>query len=80
MPYERVPKALNASGSPVIREEEPKALRRSDRWSILRGDDAIEFIDITNCPLREYPSPFYKLARDPKDTKVDVGGKVLIIL
>ncbi len=80
LPHERVPKALNASGSPVVGEGKPKALGPSDRWSILRGDDAIEFTDMTDCPPREHPSPFCESAPDPKDTEVDAGGKVLIML
>lgn len=81
MPHERVPKALKATSPPVVGEgKPPKALGPSDGWSALWGDDAIEFIDMTNSPPREHLSPFRESAPDPKDTEVDIGGKDVIIL
>lgn len=80
LPHERVPKALKATGPPVIKEgKPPKALRPSDGWSALWGDDAIDFIDMTDSPTREHPRPLCELAPDPKDTEADIGGKDAVI-
>lgn len=76
-----MPKSLNTTSPSVFgKGKPPKALRLSDGWSGLWGDDTIEFIDITDSPLRKYLSPFRELVLDPKDTEVDAGGKVVIIL
>ena len=81
LPHERVPKALNATGPPVVGEwKPPKALGPSDGWSALWDDEAIEFIDITDSPPREHLSPFRESAPELKDTEADARGKVLIIL
>ncbi len=76
LPHERVPKALKATGPPFIREGKlRKALRPSDGWSALWGNDAIEFVDMTDSPPREHPRPLCESAPDPKDTEADIGGK-----
>ena len=80
LPHERVPKALNDTGPPVVRKgKPPKALRPSDAWSALWGDDAIEFMDMTDSPPRDLLSPFRGSAPDSKDTEADIGGKDAII-
>ena len=46
---EKVPKASNAKDPLVVGKwKYPKAPGPSERWSALRGDDPIAFMDMTN--------------------------------
>lgn len=80
LPCKRVPRVSNAKGPSVVeRGKFPKAPGPSDKWSILYGDKAIEFIDMTDPPRREYLSLLRELSSDLKATEVYAGGEVFCI-
>ena len=81
LPRERVSQALNFNVPTVLENGKPfKAPGPSSGWrGRLCGDNSIEFIDMTDSPLREQFSPFRESASDHKGIEADVGGRLSVI-